>query len=166
MERVANSLTQQAIDATDEGEANLYGRSAFNRYYYAVYLSVREMLRSGQPEHAGAAHKDLPGLLTDAALKRIKVEVKRQVKLELLPYREGEGMIHAATDALTTLADILQDGYRMRVIADYKPAILAIIEHRRVRLDDKNSDTAQNWSKRARHAIGTVVGIWRKLGLI
>ncbi|MBI0360664.1 hypothetical protein [Burkholderia oklahomensis] len=166
MERVANSLAQQAIDAQDKGDANLYGRSAFNRYYYAVYLSVREMLQSGQPEYAGASHSDLPGLLEGAVLKRIKSEVQRQVKLQLLTHGEGEGMIHVATDALTSLADILRDGYRMRVIADYKPAVLAIVENKRVRLEDKNSDAARNWNKRARHAIGSIVSIWRKLGQI
>ncbi|MFA8391367.1 hypothetical protein ACEPUD_14790 [Burkholderia ubonensis] len=166
MERVANSLAQQAIDAHDKGDANLYGRSAFNRYYYAVYLSVREMLRSGQPEYAAATHNDLPGLLEGAVLKRIKLEIQRQIKLKLLAHGEGEGMVHAATDALTTLADILRDGYRMRVIADYKPAIIATVENKRVMLEDKNSDAARNWNKRARHAIGSVVSIWRKLGLI
>ncbi|WP_146036882.1 hypothetical protein [Burkholderia pseudomallei] len=166
MERVANSLAQQAINAQDEGDVNLYGRSAFNRYYYAAYLSVREMLQCGQPAHASAAHSDLPGLLEGAVLKRIKAAVQRQVKLRLLTHGEGEGINHAATDALTTLADILRDGYRMRVIADYKPTILATIENRRVKLEDKNSDAARHWNKRARHAIGSVVSIWRKLGLI
>ncbi|MFP3681892.1 hypothetical protein SB725_32915, partial [Pseudomonas sp. SIMBA_041] len=75
-------------------------------------------------------------------------------------------MIHVATAALTSLADILRDGYRMRVIADYRPAVLAIVEDKRVRLEDKNSDAARNWNKRARQAIGNVVSIWRKLGLI
>ncbi|MFP3541518.1 hypothetical protein, partial [Pseudomonas sp. SIMBA_044] len=81
--------------------ANLYGRSAFNRYYYAAYLSVREMLQSGQPDYAGASHSDLPGLLEGAVLKRIKVEVRRQVKLHLLIHGDGEAMIHVATAALT-----------------------------------------------------------------
>ena len=44
MKIVGEQLESWALDRKVETERDLFGRSAFNRYYYAVFLLTREML--------------------------------------------------------------------------------------------------------------------------
>ena len=46
---VAERLSEIALAEPVEEYADSYGRSAFNRYYYATYLITRDMLRQLNP---------------------------------------------------------------------------------------------------------------------
>lgn len=165
MELVADTLTTRALAAANLSEANLFGRSAFNRYYYGVYLAVREMLRVGHPEIYQVKHKELPDQLVGKVRSRIVDEAKRQVKKKVLSDSEAERLIHKSTVALQDLAEILRDGFRIRVIADYDPEVEATVENGHIVLDDRTSDAARNWGVRASRSIGQVQKVWRQLGI-
>jgi len=56
MQRVGAALAERAVTAQVLDEADVFGRSAFNRYYYATYLITRALLRelnvrAGEIEH-------------------------------------------------------------------------------------------------------------------
>lgn len=165
MEQVAEALTHQAVASRDADEANLFGRSAFNRYYYSVYLAVRAMLQFGHPEIKRFPHKDLPGELTGRVRNRIMEESRKQIRRKLLDESEGAQLIESASTALRELSEILKEGYRIRVVADYDPMELAIVQHGHILLQDKTSDAARQWGRRADRAIGQVKRVWRHLGL-
>lgn len=86
-------------------------------------------------------------------------------KKGLITYAQSQQFVDHASSALRELAEILKDGYRIREIADYEPATLAIIENGHVLLYDRTSDTARQWGKRAQRAIGQVKHVWRQLGV-
>ncbi|RQN41009.1 SPFH domain-containing protein [Paraburkholderia tropica] len=165
MEQVADSLARQAIASLDADGANLFGRSAFNRYYYGVYLAVRAMLQVGHPEIQRFQHKDLPDELTGKVRNRIMEASRQQIKRKLLDEGHAAQLIDSATTALRELAEILREGYRIRVVADYDPSAKAIVQNGHVLLQDKTTDAARQWGRRAERAIGQVKRVWRQLGI-
>lgn len=165
MEQVADTLTQYAVTSGDLLDANLFGRSAFNRYYYGVFLAVREMIRYGHPEIVRFPHKNMPEDLTGKLREKIVDVARQQVKKGLISPAQQAQFVDRASIALRELAEILREGYRIREIADYEPAILATVQNGHVVLDEKTSDAARNWGRRAERAIGQVKHVWRQLGL-
>ena len=59
---VADHLSK-AARTTVGGEADAFGRSAFNRYYYAAFLSTRELLSMIERSWSGVPHSNIPALL-------------------------------------------------------------------------------------------------------
>ncbi|WP_322014885.1 hypothetical protein [Paraburkholderia sp. J12] len=165
MERVAEALTVQAVSSGNQVDANLFGRSAFNRYYYSVYLSTREMIAIGHPEIKKLKHKELPDLLIGKIQERIQEEAARQKKRHLLTDGQASQLIQSARQALSELANILREGYHIRVVADYEPAVIAVVANGHVTLEQKTSDAARNWGRRAQYCIGQVRRVWRQLGI-
>jgi len=165
MEQVADALTQHAVASVDVLNANLFGRSAFNRYYYGVFLAVREMIRYGHPEIARFPHRNMPEDLTGKLREKIVDVARQQAKKGLISHAQQAQFVDRASVALRELAEILKEGYRIREIADYEPSILATVQNGHVVLDDKTSDAARNWGRRAERAIGQVKQVWRQLGL-
>ena len=49
MQYVGSELERLALSDADPNNADLLGRSAFNRYYYAAFLITRETLGYMQP---------------------------------------------------------------------------------------------------------------------
>ena len=165
MEQVADALTQHAVATDSLLNANLFGRSAFNRYYYGVFLAVREMIRYGHPEIVRFPHKTMPDDLTGKLREKIVDVARERAKRGLISHAEQSQFVERASTALRELAEILKEGYRIREIADYEPSVLATVQNGHVLLDDKTSDAARNWGRRAERAIGQVKHVWRQLGL-
>ncbi|NIF53504.1 hypothetical protein [Burkholderia sp. Ax-1724] len=165
MERVAEALTIQAISVKDERDANLFGRSAFNRYYYSVYLSTRQMVRIGHPEIKQFKHKELPDLLIGKVQERIQQEASKLKKRNILSDGQASQLVQSARQALSELANILREGYHIRVIADYEPTVIATVSNGHVILESKTSDAARQWGLRAQRCIGQIHRVWRQLGI-
>lgn len=165
MEQVADSLTSQAVASGNADDADLFGRSAFNRYYYGVYLAVRAMLQVGHPDIQRFPHKDLPVELTGRVRTRIMEVSRQQIRRKLLDEGQAARLTDSATTALRELAEILREGYRIRVVADYDPSARAVVHDGHVLLQDKTTDAARQWGRRADRAIGQVKRVWRQLGL-
>jgi hypothetical protein len=159
MERVAEALTEQAVSSPDELDANLFGRSAFNRYYYAVYLSVRQMVIAGHPEIKQFKHKDLPDLLVGKIQDKIQQEAGKLKKRHMLSEGEASRLSQSSRQALSELASILREG------ADYEPTVIAVVRDGHVILEHKTSDAARQWGRRADRCIGQVRRVWRQLGI-
>ncbi|WP_186101774.1 hypothetical protein [Burkholderia gladioli] len=165
MERVAEALTEQAVSSPDEMDANMFGRSAFNRYYYSVYLSARQMVIAGHPEIKQFKHKDLPDLLVGKIQENIQLEAGKLKKRHMLSDGQASKLAQSSRQALSELANILREGYHIRVIADYDPNVIAVVRNGHVILEDKTSDAARQWGRRAERCIGQVRRVWRQLGI-
>ena len=67
MQYVGSELERLALINTDPNSADLLGRSAFNRYYYAAFLITRETLGYMQPKEG--ANKQVISSQADSLIK-------------------------------------------------------------------------------------------------
>lgn len=162
---VAERLSKIATDEPDENHADSFGRSAFNRYYYASYLITRDMLRQLNPLWTRTGHSNIPNLLTETIIKKVREELRRQQKLGGLRSAESASMRHDAYTAATNLSDLLKHAYEVRRIADYEPEQRILRNGKVIKLGEQTMEGARNWPSRTLVHAKTLIKIWRQLGL-
>jgi hypothetical protein len=160
MEQVALSLQTTAVARCENAhDFDQFGRSAFNRYYYALFLVVRELLRQLEPRWERQAHAAIPPLLKGDVLKGLKGRGNRAFKL-----RDGDGtqLVLQARAATHELASTMLRGYSVRVTADYDPAIPIMRgEGDRFSLGSTNITEAHGWPEKARFHSQLILRAWR-----
>jgi hypothetical protein len=148
MESVAHFLQTEAHrHAPGSRDFDLFGRSSFNRYYYAAYLQVRAILGDLDRTWATLSHASIPELLTGQILSRIKHQSKRAAQI-----RDGEavGICNRAASSAHDLADLMKAAYAVRIAADYHPDIAVEPDGEgRFRLYQVNVTAAHEWPARA-----------------
>lgn len=165
MRHVAQHLESYAQSATEDEIINIFGRSAFNRYYYACFLATREMLGEFDPGWRNTPHKEIPNLLETtvqkrgvAALERIKKLNKRSPQYS--SYRTE------LTHATNELAELLRLAYDARIISDYEPEERIIKNGSTISLRHNKLNSANNWVDRTYSHIKIIRKIWREAGLV
>ena|SRR6056297_1263916 len=89
LEKVGKLLQNKAIKSkTIPVDLNAYGKSAFNRYYYATYWLVRDMLEIIDPKWASQSHGDIPVLLNKKFTNKFKKAIEQTAKIN--NYNESE----------------------------------------------------------------------------
>jgi hypothetical protein len=162
---VANKLKEIAVGSNDPRHADVFGRSAFNRYYYASYLVTREMLRQLNSDWSRSPHSSIPSLLESTIIKQIRGNLKKQKAGRLVSEGEASQMRTSARDSATGLANILRAAYRVRCVADYEPEEKIRLSGKTMELDNHSLDEAQGWPKRASFHAKEIIRVWKKLGL-
>lgn len=153
MERVGNELQNTAFDRrASADDLDQFGRSAFNRYYYATFLEVREMLRRFNPAWRGS-HAQVPDELEGSIAKRLAA-IKRTA--QRLDDHQGVAICQAARGGLLDLAQLMRGAYVVRVKADYEPEIRIALDSIRFSLDSTSINDAHNWLYRARNYIQVI----------
>lgn len=148
MEQVAHHLQHQAVTNTEAKAKDLFGRSAYNRFYYAAFLRTRDLLTKFDPDWSKIAHKNLPEVLEGQVLSRLR---KGQKEAQRARDFELDSQIARAIKAAYELAQILREGYAARVTADYNPEIgVTFAAGGGFSLNSIKIDTAYNWPERAR----------------
>jgi hypothetical protein len=165
MKIVGDHLTGVAANRADVMECDLFGRSAFNRYYYGAYLIAREMLMQLDPAWARTAHSDIPDLLEGAVINKIRKEAKNQEQAGLLSKTASSSLRNSAATAVTQLSQLLRSAYGVRIVADYDPGSQISRNGKILILVDHSTDEAKRWQGRATQATGTILNIWRRLGI-
>lgn len=161
MEQVASHLADQAIARRrSPPDADCFGRSAFNRYYYTVYLEVRAMLADFEPAWSRSSHRSIPQLLCGA----VKEEIQK-AKRKAATLRDGIS-VSICSDALRelpNLAELLRSGYLTRSIADYDPGVPILFDDdgKHFSLSAVKITTAQQWVARARFMIAVIRRGWK-----
>lgn len=158
---VALHLQKQAMDRrVDIAEADLFARSAYNRYYYANFLLVRTMIKSFDSKWT-AEHAAIPDLL--------KGKITRQILKGAKKAREANdfdtaGQCEQARSAAADLSDILKVGYIARCIADYNPEMQVVFDdHNRFSLNSINITNAHDWPGKASVFIDKIEKAWRQI---
>lgn len=148
MERVARHLQTEAHSRRGQPEDfDLFGRSAFNRYYYAAFLVARQLMLAFNPTWKGS-HSSLPSELTGGVLKKVRAAKKSALRIG---DAQGCAICEAACSALHDLASLLRHGYSVRVIADYRPEIEILAgAGARFKLDRTDINVADTWPGKAR----------------
>ncbi len=165
MIRVAHRLSEIAISEKSDDHMDAYGRSAFNRYYYASYLIIRGMLRQLNTDWARTGHSQIPQLLTGRVVKIIRDEHDRQLRLGANPSARSGSMMHEAHLVTSELSQMLLIAYDVRVVADYEPEQRIERDGRVIKLRGHTISEAQGWPRRAEACTKRLIKIWRDLGL-
>jgi hypothetical protein len=161
---VAEHLSSRANALVGDDSADAFGRSAFNRYYYASFHSVRELLLALDESWAKAPHKNLPGLLEDDLIKRMKALAKQQERLGALNAARGRALLGQAQNAASDIAMILRAAYAVRIAADYEPTKSVSFFVGGFRLVEHTNAEARNWKDRVDKKKGILLRIAKELG--
>ena len=161
---VGDKLRDLAIAESDESRIDLFGRSAFNRYYYATYLITRETLGLLRKEWAPTPHKGIPSLLRTTVTRVVTKELNRQEKGGGL-HGGSATMRHEATQAASDLSNLLEIAYDLRVLADYEPAQRVNRKGKSLSLGGHSVEEASRWPQRALVNTKIIIRIWKQLGL-
>lgn len=163
MHRVGAALLQKAMAAHAADEADVFGRSAFNRYYYATYLITRKMLQQLNPSWSGTAHKNIPSLLTQTVVRHVRETSRSQERQGLI--KDAGSLCRWVAQNASSLADMMKEAYEVRCIADYEPETQIQRSGKVIKLADHSTHEAENWPGRASLYAGAIVKTWRQLGL-
>ena len=164
MERVANKLVILAVQSKSNEDINLFGRSAFNRYYYATYLEVRKFLGSLEENYLTLPHNDIPKVLKGNVSRIIKREEKKQREKGL----QVKASVSLGLESIKKLAEILQEAYKIRVESDYKPEKTVVKKNSspEVWLGEVSTGKAKNWRSDAVRFCRHISKAYEVLGLL
>lgn len=166
LEKVADELSKHAATLKNVEDVDAFGRSAFNRYYYATYLTVRDMLTQINEKWAKIPHKNIPGTLEDDLVKLFRENGKRQVKCKVLPENQFHSYIKQTNAAASDIASTLTSAYMVRVTADYEPDNKIEFIDERLSLASHTLDEAKNWKRRVEAKKGILIKVAKELGIV
>ncbi len=160
MQRVAHHLQLEAMKKQGE-ERDLYARSAYNRYYYNLFLIVRQMLADLDPIWSELPHKDYPKILKGQICRTYRKSKARAQK------NGDSGLVQKLDDGLraaSALASLMTAAYVIRIVADYKPAEKIIFESQdRFSLKNINITEAHNWRASAQLWTNSIKDAWSQI---
>lgn len=164
MRRVADHLRLQVFKVADLTERDLYGRSAFNRYYYATFLIVRAGLRRmGRVSVNGEiAHASIPEMLSGTIYNALKKSCKDAQKIG---DSETIAVFSLGAEAAKALALLMITARGSRTAADYHPEKPIVISGHGFSLLTISAETAQGWPHKAELLINRVEAGWRQLDI-
>lgn len=166
MKLVGEKLERYADSESDILKKDLFGRSAFNRYYYAAFLITREMLGELQPKWKKTPHREIPGLLQGAVRKPVINRLKQDAKKDLITNGELHVLQSLLTNATNNLANLLVQAYDVRVVADYEPENHITANGKNIVLRACKLTTANNWADRANAYCKAIRKVWKDSGLV
>jgi len=158
---VGKHLEEEALRRSSADEVDLFGRSAFNRYYYATFWIVRATLGEIDPKWSSLSHSSVPDLLTGAVRKKLKKELEKAERLGL----QGGSVrnrINLSTDGLATL---MRHAYSKRVEADYGISTRVTKVNQTLYLGDEKISSAFHWPSRAKTLTEDLLNVSKQLGL-
>jgi hypothetical protein len=166
MKIVGDHLAGVAAKSADPTEFDLFSRSAFNRYYYSAFLSVRKVLKSIDPNWATPTHKSMPEVLKGEVLNRLKRRIRTEQKAGRISKTKGDQWICTAGTAASDLAELLASARETRRLADYEPETRVANTVSGTKLGSWTLDAARNWERRVEAQSKTILKIYAQLGLI
>ena len=162
MKTVADKLYQIALEDFDILHFDRFGRSAFNRYYYAAYLETRTLLAELDSSWARTSHANVPPLLR-AIKKQYADELKKQSG-KLISTHDAKIMRADLNLATEELASLLATAYEIRGLADYEPDIKITRNGSILELQKHTIHEASSWPRRTSIHTKTIRKIWNALG--
>ena len=164
---VAQHLSSHArtLGASD-ADADAFGRSAFNRHYYATFLIARDLLVRVDAAWARTPHAEIPNQVEKALIARIKNEAKKQVRSGVLPSGRSNSIVNQSISAAAEIASVLRVAYSIRVAADYEPSHRIVFGSSGLELDSCSIGEANSWQVRVDREKWKLLAISKELGLV
>lgn len=161
MQVVGRYLQVEAVRLSDAGDKDLFGRSSYNRYYYASFLRVRTLLQEIHGDSDKLPHASYPEFLVGNVARSLK-DGRRAAQ------RAGDQtlvtMCNRAIAATAELARLLRDGYATRVVADYEPdERIVFTAQNRFQLASVDITTAHQWPEMASALSEAIQSAWKQI---
>lgn len=160
MQKVGHYLQMEAkkVSADDRDQ---FARSAYNRYYYSAFLTVRMLIQKLKPEITRLPHKSYPDLLKNTIFH----ELNRALKIARKNNDNSlVGKIEKAKNAARNLADQLEKANVVRVTADYYPESSVSFENaERFTLRGITITEAHGWSQQAISYCEVIENAWSQV---
>jgi uncharacterized protein (UPF0332 family) len=157
---VGHHLQLEAARRTTPRERDVFGRSAYNRYYYGVFLCVREMLLTFNPDWVRTPHGSYPDLLEGQVRKSIS---QGRTRAQKAGDRELEKQCYTALSAARNLSTLFRSSIAIRIIADYSPDIAVSFQHgNNFYLNGVSVEDAYRWQQKAEAFVSTITSAWRQ----
>ena len=160
LEQVAHHLQLEANRRRANADGDLFARTAYNRYYYAVFLCARNLLTTLNTDWSNMAHASYPGVLKGA----VKDDIDRgKQKAKKIKDYDLTNLCSRATNALFELAEIMSKGNATRIVADYHPEIqIDFLSSARFQLNNIDITEAHQWPDKARLLISIIQEAWNQ----
>ena len=161
MQSVAHHLQQQAVklSSSKNAQCDAFARSSFNRYYYSVYLEVRQTLFTLDRKWGTAAHKTVPMLLRGQVGKEIRKINARARKLNDTATIQ---LCDRATAAIARLAGTMEQANAVRIVADYEPSTVVVFSNStRFSLNQVSVNDAHSWHSSVKIDCGLIMTAWK-----
>lgn len=165
---VADYLSDEAKlrNANSADEADAFGRTAFNRYYYAAFLSTRDLLKRIERPWSKQAHKNMPDLLEKALTRKLGGFLKQQQRKGLMTASEKRRLNTQMRAAAAEMSNVLRAAYGVRLTADYEPEERVEFYGSTFRLATYTQAAAKRWLHRIDHSKGIILNVARVAGLV
>jgi hypothetical protein len=166
MRIVGDHLASVAAGKGDEHEFDLFSRSAFNRYYYSAFLSMRSVLKTIDPAWATPSHQSMPEVLKGEVLQRLKRHIRTAQKSGQITEAKGHEFLRAARTAASELSNLLVSARETRRLADYQPETRVVRSGTTMTLGQSTLEAARNWERRVEAQSKTILKIYVDTGII
>lgn len=161
MKVVAHHLQVTALKSENVTARDLFGRSSYNRYYYATFLIVRKVLAQLRSEWGSLPHAAYPELLQGRVNT---VLVNGRQKAQKMQDAELVNQCQRALVAARELAALMRASSAIRVVADYHPEIPVNFSHSdRFALNNVDITEAHQWPERAEAWAREIESAWRQV---
>lgn len=162
MKIVGQKLEGWAAASKDGAITDIFGRSAFNRYYYASFLITREMLGELAPKWKHTPHGEIPNLLKTAIRKPVHHALKNASHKGLIELSKSSKLKTAYDKNTEELADLLIKAYEARIISDYEPETPILVEGNVLSINNIRLNSASNWPDQASAYTKRIRKIWKE----
>jgi hypothetical protein len=162
MQQVAHHLQIHAHGLVGP-ERDAFARSAYNRYYYGCFLSLRATFTEMNPQWARNPHKSYPELLNGTISRRLKQERTSASK-------RGDAdlvrIIDTALRAIPEISKIMTEANAARVVADYEPSIAVdFTDNARFSLNHINIGRAHEWHRKIEILSVNLQSAWKQINV-
>ena len=161
LELVGKHLEEQALMRDSDDDIDSFGRSAFNRYYYAAFWIVKSALAEIDPKWSSIPHKQVPEVLRGSVRNRLEKEL---TKAERTGFSGGRlrNQIRTSTE---TLAELMEHAYKKRVEADYSMSTTVKKSNQTLYMGQEKCSSASHWPHRANTSAGNLRNVSKQLGI-
>jgi len=165
MKIVGEKLEDWALKEPDIAVKDKFGRSAFNRFYYATFLATRAMLGALDKKWLEPSHGEIPNLLEGKVKKSATQVLKSSLKNSLITHKEHSALLSGLNHATSDLANLMREAYDIRRIADYEPEMKIKQNQKVISLHTCKLTTACTWPDRANRYCSIIQKVWKETGL-
>ena len=160
MHTVGHHLQIKAM-ATAGPDRDAYARSAFNRYYYGAFLTIRSMLREMDSKWSRMPHADYPNILSGRITKELGTALRRARKTGDKTFVR---QIEHAKRSTAELKKVISTVGTLRVVADYCPEeAVDFTRSSRFALRSVEVTEAHNWQPNADLLCRVILQAWKQI---
>ncbi|ACS87182.1 hypothetical protein [Musicola paradisiaca] len=168
---VADYLAKQATSVHSKGGPSLllagaFGRTAYNRYYYACYLDIRMFVAEINSKWGSLNHSEVPDFLIGAVNNRISQELTKCERGGMITKGEllsKKSLVHTS---LNNMASVMSKAYTIRCTVDYEPDVNIEFDKNTFLIDQVPVASAKDWLKTITIEKVKVIKVMKEIGLV